>query len=258
MSWKTSEEQAKARHAVLVDMFADAHSKRLPDAQMIEPMVTEGLVMLRARCKGLGLDPYYGNAAAALCMAEATCAMLEASVIAQAVLAGAADVSPEDELAVEIAEALGKALRTTVRQQYAGAREKMCLALIAAEEVKRGGRRMSWDVRIVTAEGERRVLPFKHGLRGGTYQVGGSNEAWLNITYNYGARYREIWGHSLDGLNGQTVAEASPKLVDAIRRLGRERGDDYWEATPGNAGAALFDLLALCAVCEPTDVLEVK
>jgi hypothetical protein len=105
---------------------------------------------------------------------------------------------------------------------------------------------VSYDVKLCEP-GTEDVIKFDamHDFRGGTYCMGGTNEAWLNITYNYSKFYYE----NIDGekgirwLYGRTGAECSPVLEKAIAALGTERTDDYWAATPGNAGAALIPLL---------------
>ncbi len=78
---------------------------------------------------------------------------------------------------------------------------------------------------------------------GGTYALGGISEADLNVTYNYGKFYYEIWGHGLLGLQGQKASDVIPKLEEAVTKLGTYQNANYWAATPGNAGYALSILL---------------
>ena len=79
---------------------------------------------------------------------------------------------------------------------------------------------------------------------GGTYCVGGTDEASLNITYNYGGIFRRVLGDGgIRSLYSKTGAEMAPKLREAVAALGEDRDDDYWRATDGNAGAALARLL---------------
>lgn len=107
---------------------------------------------------------------------------------------------------------------------------------------------MSYDVRVVDPETEETYLfDSKHRYIGGTYVLGGTREAWLNVTYNYGKYYHELWGYGLGGFHEWKVSEVMPKLVEGITALGTEKDDNYWAATPGNAGAALADLLAIMA-----------
>lgn len=87
-----------------------------------------------------------------------------------------------------------------------------------------------------------------HDRRGGTYAAGGTCEAWLNITYNYGAFYYEHIDaeKGIRKLYGMTGEQAIPILEKAIADIGdAERSGDYWDSNPGNARAALIDLLAL-------------
>jgi hypothetical protein len=78
---------------------------------------------------------------------------------------------------------------------------------------------------------------------GGTYMVGGTISAELNITYNYGPHFHEAIDGGLERLNGITGREALPLLTHAVDMLGAYRSDDYWEASPGNAGYSLSILL---------------
>lgn len=65
---------------------------------------------------------------------------------------------------------------------------------------------------------------------GGTIQVGGSDEALMNVTYNYG----KVW--SVRKINGMTGEQSVPILEAVVRENGTERDDDYWNPTPGNVG----------------------
>ena len=105
---------------------------------------------------------------------------------------------------------------------------------------------MSYDVYVVDKETDE-PLEFQHPqhFRGGNYAVGGTTEAWLNITYNYSGHYYGVWGYSINDFHGQPTLDVIPKLVEAIKVLGSERDDNYWASTPGNAGAALVDLMGL-------------
>lgn len=72
---------------------------------------------------------------------------------------------------------------------------------------------------------------------GGTFAVGGSTDAELNVTYNYCRTYR------FSELKGKTAKETINSLERAVRNLGTERSNDYWEPTPGNVGHACEILL---------------
>lgn len=101
---------------------------------------------------------------------------------------------------------------------------------------------MSWDVSL-----KRHGLPVsvERHEEGGTYRVGGTTEAVLNVTYNYSRQYRPLNGdRSLqEWLGGRRASECADDLRSAVAELGTERSDNYWDATPGNAGYALSILL---------------
>ena len=105
---------------------------------------------------------------------------------------------------------------------------------------------MSYDIRIVDEAGETLKFDVPHYYRGSTYAVEGEIEARYHITINYNDVYQLIWGHSLRFFDSMSVSEALPKLRAGIEVLGsREYKEDYWAATPGNAGKALVDLVAI-------------
>jgi hypothetical protein len=105
---------------------------------------------------------------------------------------------------------------------------------------------MSYDIYLqdpVTKE----TLEFpKHHITGGTCQMGGSSEAWLNVTYNYAPYYYRLMDEKkgIRVLYGMTGAESIPLLKKAIGALKDNVVDDYWEPTEGNAKQALCGLLA--------------
>lgn len=87
---------------------------------------------------------------------------------------------------------------------------------------------------------------------GGTYVVGGTTEAELAVTYNYGGSIRRAWPEDPNPgesdilgrlLNGVRAADAVPLLELLVERLGTKRARDYWASTDGNAGHALSILL---------------
>lgn len=79
---------------------------------------------------------------------------------------------------------------------------------------------------------------------GGTYVLGGSNEASLNVTYNYSPLYWKVWGGGLkETLDGKRAGDVIAALETGAEKLGTERYRDYWAPTDGNAGAALATLL---------------
>ena len=107
---------------------------------------------------------------------------------------------------------------------------------------------MSWDVSIVGEDGKTLTSPHVHTVTGGTYVHGGTNELWLNITYNYHKHFDKVLGMSLtEALHGKKVSETLPLLAEAIEKLQPGPDADYWKATEGNARLALEQLLSLAA-----------
>ena len=87
-------------------------------------------------------------------------------------------------------------------------------------------------------------LDDHHDIKGGTYALGGTTEAWLNITYNYNRHFRKTMGEEgIRTIYGLTGTESITVLKDAIDKLGDDVSDDYWETTEGNAKKALYGLL---------------
>jgi len=103
---------------------------------------------------------------------------------------------------------------------------------------------MGFDVSLVDAKTGIPVRVDRHE-EGGTYVVGGTESAELNITYNYSKWYYQhicpLRGlRCLDGVAG---AQAIPVLENAISELNTDQADFYWEPTEGNARHALTILL---------------
>lgn len=87
-----------------------------------------------------------------------------------------------------------------------------------------------------------------HDMRGGTYALGGTPEAWLNITYNYARFYYQddVFGKKgIRTIYGLTGAQSIPILQKAISALGNDVTSDYWEPTEGNAKRPLCQLLSM-------------
>ena len=105
---------------------------------------------------------------------------------------------------------------------------------------------MSYDIRLEDAvTGKVLMLDNAHHMKGGTYAVGGTREAWLNITYNYSEHFHVFGSKGIREIYGKTGAESIPMLKEAISLLGDDVDDDYWKPTEGNAKQALMQLLAL-------------
>lgn len=87
------------------------------------------------------------------------------------------------------------------------------------------------------------VSPFEDG---GTHQIGGTDQAELNVTYNYSEVYR-MFKFSLRDLDGKrakdTIAELD-RVADGIGRDATPYSRDYWSPTPGNALQPILRFLA--------------
>ena len=98
---------------------------------------------------------------------------------------------------------------------------------------------MSFDVYLENAG------PVERFEDGGTYVLGGSDDASFNITYNYSPHYYKHLDpdNGLRAMDGQRAGDWEERLQGAVEILGTERHSDYWEPSEGNAGAALARLL---------------
>ena len=123
---------------------------------------------------------------------------------------------------------------------------------------------MSYDISLVDpVTHETLTMDAKHGMRGGTYAVGGTDEMWVNITYNYARWYYKDYAFGENGIRtiyGLSGAESIPVLRKAIHGLeesSEELPDEevqkcleqgatgYWLPTRENAIKPLYQLLAL-------------
>ncbi len=107
---------------------------------------------------------------------------------------------------------------------------------------------MSYDIELRhPVTGDTLRLDEPHHMRGGTYQVGGTNKARLNITYNYSRHFVAAFEDEsgVRCIYGMTGADSIPVLKAAARKLGSDVDEDYWQPTEGNAKAAIMQLLAL-------------
>jgi len=106
---------------------------------------------------------------------------------------------------------------------------------------------MSYDIYLLDPA-TKKVVEFdqSHDLKGGTYALGGTTEAWLNITYNYSNHfYRVLGDKGIRTIYGMTAADSIPLLEKAIVQLKDDVNPDYWKSTEGNAKIALMSLLGL-------------
>ena len=80
---------------------------------------------------------------------------------------------------------------------------------------------------------------------GGTIILGGTDEAELNITYNYSSYYYEHLSprKGLRWLHKKKARDTIKRLEKAVKELGTKKDKDYWKTTKGNAGYALSILL---------------
>lgn len=108
---------------------------------------------------------------------------------------------------------------------------------------------MSYDIELLGKDGK--PVQVERHAEGGTFALGGTNDACINITYNYAKHYRF---RELDGLEARDTISG---LGEAVKRLGTKRDDDYWEPTPGNAGYAASILLSW-AIEHPDAVWRVE
>jgi len=105
---------------------------------------------------------------------------------------------------------------------------------------------MSYDICLKDPEtGEVIEFEERHNMIGGTYEIGGTTAAHLNVTYNYEKFFRGFGSEGIRTIYGKTGNESIPFLACMISSLGTNRSNDYWEATEGNARAALENLLRL-------------
>lgn len=136
---------------------------------------------------------------------------------------------------------------------------------------------MSYDIYIKhKSTDETYQFPFKHTITGGTYAVGGTSEAWLNITWNYSKYFYEVTDgdtrfahdevsayyadgttgpveteYGIRGIYGKSVKDGIELIKIMIDRLRTKYPDalpdrhDYWASTAGNAIAALDNLMRI-------------
>lgn len=106
---------------------------------------------------------------------------------------------------------------------------------------------MSYDIDLIDpVTHETLELDTPHQMRGGTYAIGGTTQAHLNVTYNYAKiLYRTLGEFGIRTIYGKTGAESIPILTAAVGKLGDDVSEDYWEPTEGNVKKALLQLTAL-------------
>ena len=122
---------------------------------------------------------------------------------------------------------------------------------------------MSYDISLVDEMGNVMECEYPHKLTGGTIACDENfnqipiRDAEINITYNYCKQYVNLWGNgSLYHFEGKRGKDIIVLLQGYVLKLGTDTTDNYWEATAGNAGKALEDLLFLCRQC-PEGIIEI-
>lgn len=104
---------------------------------------------------------------------------------------------------------------------------------------------MSYDINLCDpVSGQVIHFDAPHQMKGGTYAMGGSTEAWLNVTYNYSPHFGAIGEEGIRSIYGKTGADSIPMLKRCIDALDDDVDEDYWKPTEGNAKQALCGLLA--------------
>ncbi len=106
---------------------------------------------------------------------------------------------------------------------------------------------MSYNIHLCEPE-TGKVIEFDtaHDIKDGTYCLGGTTEAWLNITHNYSKHFYHLIDaeEGIRKIYGMTGFDSIAVLQKAIDALGDDVTDDYWEPTEGNAKQALCGLIA--------------
>lgn len=102
---------------------------------------------------------------------------------------------------------------------------------------------MSYDIHLLDEDG--RSIAVENHEEGGTYVLGGTPTADLNVTYNYSRFYYEHLDSEkgIRWLYGKKASETVERLEKAVAVLGVQQHSDYWRKTSGNAGYALAILL---------------
>ncbi len=106
---------------------------------------------------------------------------------------------------------------------------------------------MSYDLYIKDPEtGEVLRSDEPHDIAGGTYAMGGTTCAEFNVTYNYAPHFYRVLGEKgIRAVYGMNARESVAMLKSAADALSGERDSNYWQASEGNAKAALLDMMRL-------------
>ena len=104
---------------------------------------------------------------------------------------------------------------------------------------------MGWWVYLQNETGEN--VEVEIHADGGTYAVGGTDSAELNITYNYQYFFQCAHPRTEDfrtALHGMVAKDIAADLAAIVKELGTDRNADYWAPHPGNVGHMVSILLA--------------
>lgn len=116
---------------------------------------------------------------------------------------------------------------------------------------------MSYWIYAVDSEGNTFHSDNPLNVRGGTYAIG-NTALELNVTYNYSKYFYQVLDGGLRSLHGLPVEGTVVKLLTAIESLVGEPSSNYWDATEGNAKAALEDILQLAKLAPKESVWRVS
>lgn len=109
---------------------------------------------------------------------------------------------------------------------------------------------MSYDIDLIdTTTGEPCDLGLDFVDHVGTYVIGGTSDASINITYNYTKTLNRAIDGSIRSLYGKTGKDSIPILENAISQLGDEMADSYWTECDGNVKRALKKMVAFAKIC---------
>jgi len=107
---------------------------------------------------------------------------------------------------------------------------------------------MSYDIDYTNPEGDKYVLDVPLS-EGGTQEMNGNTDTWLNVTYNYAWYYYQFLDKEkgirwLYGKKGKDCIERIKEAIEPFKDHPTYR--DYWACTPGNCVKPLKIFLEWC------------
>lgn len=117
---------------------------------------------------------------------------------------------------------------------------------------------MSYDMEFVYPNTDEVVMmkDVKH-FHGGTYRLGEDRVADFNITYNYSKFYYERFGElGIRHLYGKTAKEVELEIAKVVPHMDLKTTENYWDATEGNARAALIGLMFIAQQVPSESILR--